>query len=257
MAARTPQPEATHGPNWVTNMVRAEPRVPLAGPYMFYLLLMILTGLLPASLQHVAIVAHIAGAAWAIWLVRRHWPSLGRPHLPVAVAVGGLAAWLWISGQHWLSGIEVAGSSLGGMLSLTTHLPFLELTDLKIEDVPQQFATATDFRVHVVLKISRAVTVVPIVEELFWRGFILRALVHWDRFDEVPLGKFTWFAFLGSSLLSVLQHPGNWGMSIACWMLYNAVFYWKRSLSCLMIAHGITNLALYVYVVQSGDWQLW
>jgi CAAX prenyl protease-like protein len=95
------------------------------------------------------------------------------------------------------------------------------------------------------------------VEELFWRGFILRAFVSWDRFDEVPWGKFTWLAFIGSSLLSTLQHPANWGVSIACWMLFNALFYWKKSLLCLMITHAVTNLALYIYVVRAGDWQFW
>ena len=122
---------------------------------------------------------------------------------------------------------------------------------------PDAEPEATDGNPQNNSSITRAVMIVPVVEELFWRGFILRAFVNWDRFDQVPLGRFTWMAFLGSSLLSVVQHPGNWGVSMVCWMLFNGLFYWRKSLLCLMITHGVTNLALYWYVVRTGDWQFW
>jgi hypothetical protein len=217
------------------------------GPYMAYLLLMLAVGLFPASLYHLAVGFHIAAAAWVVWLFRHHLPPLGRIDLGPAVAVGLLAAGLWVAGQHLLDGIHVAGRCLGAPLWGT----------LGPRDPRAEFPTGIAFWGYVVLKIARAVTIVPIVEEIFWRGFLLRALVSWDHFDQVPWGKFTWIAFLGSSLLSTLQHPANWGVSIFCWMLYNALFYWRRSLLCLMAAHAVTNLALYVYVVASGDWRFW
>ena len=65
------------------------------------------------------------------------------------------------------------------------------------------------------------------------------------------------FEVLISSLLSILQHPDNWGVSILCWIIFNALFVWKKSLLCLMITHGVTNLALYTYVVSCGDWAFW
>jgi CAAX prenyl protease-like protein len=108
-----------------------------------------------------------------------------------------------------------------------------------------------------VLRILVASTVVAIVEEVFWRGFLLRAFVDWDRFYEVPLGTFTWFAFLGTSLISVFEHPDNWAVSILCWFVYNGLMVWMKSLLLLILTHGITNLALYIYVVRAGDWLLW
>lgn len=246
-------------PIWVTNLVTAEPRAPLVAPYMAYLLLMMLTGLLPedSPYNQLAIVMHVLGAAWATWLLRHHWPGLGKPHLLASVIVGLFAAWMWVAGQHWLAGIEIGNQNLGGTLSFGIKPPFFELAPRSFESVSDKFSTAPAFWSHVVLKITRAVTIVPVVEELFWRGFVLRAFVNWNRFEDVPLGKFTWFSFLGSSLLSVAQHPANWGVSILCWMLFNALFYWNRSLLCLMLTHAITNLALYIYVVRSGDWQFW
>ncbi len=248
-------------PAWVTGLVKAEPRAPLMLPYMVYLVLMMLTELFPSTGigSHVAIVLHIIGAVWAIRLMRHHWPPMGRDHLLVASFVGLLAAWMWVAGQHWLEGITLGGQNLGGVLSFGAEWPFVTLEPLDpadVRDMAADFAGA-GYWTHVILKITRAVTVVPIVEELFWRGFILRAFVSWDRFETVSLGKFTLFSFLASSLLSVIQHPANWGVSILCWMLFNGLFYWSKSLRCLMWTHGVTNLALYIYVAKSGDWQFW
>lgn len=234
-------------PKWVSDLVRAESRLPLMGPYMAYLLLMLLTDVFPTSLYHLAIVLHIAAACWVAWLFRRHYPPLGRWHLAPAVIVGLAAAALWVVGQHLLNGVIVAGRDLGAPL----------WGQAAVSDPHQQFGDAAAYWGHVVLRITRAVTIVPVVEELFWRGFILRAFVSWDRYDRVPWGRFTWFAFLGSSLLSTLQHPANWGVSIACWMLYNALFYCTKSLRCMMLTHAVTNLALYIYVVAYSDWQFW
>ena len=150
-------------------------------------------------------------------------------------------------GQHLLDGVVVAGRDLSAPL----------WSEFKTRDPHEAFGNGLAFWAQVVVKIGRAVTIVPVVEELFWRGFILRAFVSWDRFEQVPWGKFTVFAFVGSALLSTLQHPANWGVSIVCWMLYNALFYWKKSLLCMMITHAVTNLALYLYVVRSGDWRFW
>ncbi|MFQ5411452.1 MAG: hypothetical protein ACE5EC_04120, partial [Phycisphaerae bacterium] len=68
-------------------MVRVEPRAPLMAPYMAYLLLMMLVSWLPDGdgFNHLGIVLHVAGAGWATWLLRHHWPDLGRSHLAWAL----------------------------------------------------------------------------------------------------------------------------------------------------------------------------
>ncbi|MBK8269403.1 MAG: CAAX prenyl protease-related protein [Planctomycetes bacterium] len=250
------------GPPWVARLVEAEPRVPLMGPYMVYLALMFAIDYLPKDViwRHTAIVLHIIGAGWATLLVRNHWPPLGKFKLHYAIVVGLFAAWMWVAGQHWLESITIGGVNLGGTLSFGSSFPFVTVESLdpaNIKDIAAEFPTSGDFWTHVILKITRAVTLVPIVEELFWRGFILRAFIHWDRFETVQLGQFGWFAFIGSSLLSVVQHPANWGVSIACWMLFNGLFYITKSLRCLILTHAVTNLALYIYVVRAKDWQFW
>lgn len=244
-------------PPWLTAMVRAEPRAPLMAPFMTYLVLMLLNDAFPTRLQPLAIALHIALAGWVVWLFRHHYPPWGKPLAGPAMLVGIAAAALWVHGQYWLDSVFVGGHSLGGTMSFGWRPPFIHLEPATLVSPREVYGDGTLFWSHVVLKICRAVTIVPIVEELFWRGFILRAFVNWDRFQHVPWGQFSWVAFLGSSLLSTVQHPANWGVSIPCWMLFNVLFYKTRSLSCLMLTHAVTNFALYLYVVRSGDWRFW
>lgn len=242
-------PPAKNEPPWLTSLVAHEPRAPLMAPYMAYLLLLMFNDAFPTSLRWVAIVLHTVLAGYVVWLFRNHLPPMGKPHVAIAVVAGLIAAWGWVAGQHAVNGVIIWRHDLGG------PLPFYP-GEFKAYD-PHVDYSGTAFWVYVVAKIGRACTIVAVVEEIFWRGFILRAFVKWDRYETVPWGRFSWQAMILSSLLSVIQHPNNWVVSIGCWLLFNALFYWKKSLLCLMITHAVTNLALYIYVVRAGDWQFW
>jgi hypothetical protein len=116
----------------------------------------------------------------------------------------------------------------------------------------------------VTLRILCASTTVAFVEELFWRAFLLRALIDWDDFERVPLGKFTWRSFLLTALISTLEHPANWAVSIPCWFAFNGLMYWKKSVLFLVVTHGLTNLFLYVWVIyqavgrgNASAWMFW
>jgi CAAX prenyl protease-like protein len=228
----------------------ANGKAPLMAPHMAYLLLLMFNNAFPAQLRWLFILLHIALAGYATWLFRHHLPTMGRPHVLIAIVVGLIAAWGWVAGQHAVDGIKVAGIDLGGRFPLYPGAP-------KPFDPHVDYGSGVGFWVYVTAKIARACTIVPVVEEIFWRGFILRAFIHWDRFETVPWGRFAWKAMIGSSLLSIIQHPDNWVVSVGCWLLFNALFYWKKSLLCLMITHAVTNLAVYVYVVRAGDWRFW
>ena len=232
---------------WVDDVVHAQPEVPWMGPFMVYLLLLTPMEWFPAHLYPIPIALRGIGGLWAAWLVRHHLPSLGRPHLLLAIIFGVLAAAGWVAGQHafnhWVEHAGLAGKNF--------------FFKIHTGEDPRIGISAASWWSQAVLRISVAMITVPIIEELFWRGFALRAFVSWKHWERVPHGTFTWFSFLGTSLLSVAQHPSNWGVSILCWMLFNGLFYWKRSLLFLMFVHGITNLVLYVYVILYNDWLFW
>jgi len=100
-----------------------------------------------------------------------------------------------------------------------------------------------------------AALVVPIMEELFWRSFALRFLM--DRaFYKVPLGKFSWFSFIFVSIAFGLEHH-RWLPGILTGMLYAIMLYQKKNLFSPILAHGITNLLLGIYVVVNQSWEFW
>jgi membrane protease YdiL (CAAX protease family) len=228
-------------------VIRAQPEVVLAGPFMVYLLLLGLADRFPENLKAIPIVIRGIGGLWAVWLIHRRLPSLGRPHVLLAIVFGVLAAAGWVAGQHLFDHLVQRGGLAGKWY----------IFNLRESVDPRLGLSAAAWWSQAILRIAVAVITVPVIEELFWRGFMLRAFIDWHHWERVPLGAFTWWAFLGTSLLSVAQHPANWGVSIFCWMLFNALFYWKRSLLFLMLVHGVTNLALYVYVIAWRDWIFW
>jgi len=106
-----------------------------------------------------------------------------------------------------------------------------------------------------VFRLFGAVLVVPVMEELFWRSFLVRFIISHD-FSKVPVGHFTWFSFLVSAVLFGLEH--NLVVAgILAGIVYNALLFYTRSLSSCILAHAVTNLALGAYVLTTGRWYFW
>jgi len=108
-----------------------------------------------------------------------------------------------------------------------------------------------------ILRLIRMSVVVPLVEEIFWRGFLLRFLVNED-FARVPFGTFTWRSFLIGSFAFALEHNSiDWVVAIITGALFNLVAYRTRSLAACVLTHAVTNLALAFYILRTGQWGFW
>lgn len=242
---------------------RHRPDVVLMAPMLVYLLLLSLKGPLGPDNYWIAAILRGAGGLAMVWLFRRHLPEWGRPHVPLAIVCGLLIAAGWFYGQF-----------LFNWLGVPQRLPlfpgeaeFADPRDVLAEQGGtwvEAFGLQTVFWLDVVTRILVASTTVAFVEELFWRAFLLRALIDWEDFDRVALGTFTWKSFLLTSLLSTLEHPDNWAVSIPCWFAFNALMYWKKSVFFLILVHGLTNLFLYAWVIYRGvslgdesAWMFW
>lgn len=102
----------------------------------------------------------------------------------------------------------------------------------------------------------RASLIVPIVEELFWRAWLMRWIINPD-FEKVPLGTYAPSAFWIVALLFASEHGPYWEVGLICGILYNWWMVRTKSLGDLILAHGITNACLSGYVVATGQWQFW
>jgi hypothetical protein len=109
--------------------------------------------------------------------------------------------------------------------------------------------------VMIFFRIAGAVLVVPVMEELFWRSFLIRYITD-VNFEKVPIGTFTWGSFLLTVVLFGAEHNYIYA-GIMAGIAYNLILYKTRSLAQCVLAHAVTNLALAIYVVSTGKWQFW
>ncbi len=110
---------------------------------------------------------------------------------------------------------------------------------------------------NLIFRFVRLVVVVPLVEEVFWRGFLLRYLIQED-FQKVKLGTFTWSSFLWTSLFFGLEHAGpDLVVAFITGALFNLVAYRTRSLASCVLVHALVNLLLGLYIMATGQWGFW
>jgi exosortase E/protease (VPEID-CTERM system) len=104
-------------------------------------------------------------------------------------------------------------------------------------------------------RIAGSTLVVPVVEELAFRGYLLRRLIDAD-FTEVSPRRFTASSFLISSAVFGLLH-GRWVAGILAGMVYALAQYRRGQLTDAIVAHATTNGLLAAYVVIFGHWAFW
>ncbi len=105
------------------------------------------------------------------------------------------------------------------------------------------------------IRLLGAAAVVPVMEELFWRSFLIRYVIS-ARFETVPLGTFTLGSFLVTVVLFGLEH-NLWLAGMLAGVAYTLLLYWTGRLWPCVLAHAVTNLALGIHVLVTGEWQWW
>ena len=182
--------------------------------------------------------------ALAFW---KYWPPLGRVHLLPAIVFGLLTAVMWVGVHDWIAGFSWYPE---------TQLLGRDAKPALYYDCFARLGHGPALWFFLLVRIGGAAVVVPIVEEIFWRGWVLRVLINPHNFRAVALGTFTLRSFIICSVASALEHP-MWEVGILCWMVWNLLFYWKKSLLFMIVMHGVTNFALYTYVVWAQRWVYW
>jgi CAAX prenyl protease-like protein len=157
----------------------------------------------------------------------------------VAMGVAIYAVWvgpdvLWPTYRtHWLFQNSIMGTA-------SSSLPTIVRTD----------------PVFIFFRTLGCVALVPVVEELFWRGWLGRWLVKPD-FQQVSLGTYTRSAFWISTFLFASEHGPYWEVGLLAGAAYNWWLMRTRSLADCVLAHAITNGCLAVHVLATDQWQYW
>ena len=105
------------------------------------------------------------------------------------------------------------------------------------------------------VRFAGLVMVVPVIEEFFLRGFLMRYIDSQD-WDRVPPGKATWLSVVGVCVYGLLGHPSEPLSAVVWFSMVTWLYLRTQSIWDCVLAHATTNLLLGVYVVVTGTWEL-
>ena len=212
-------------------------------PFALFMLLLGLRGALPADnalgldprwIYGVTVL--VVGAA--LWWYRGEYgefaPQL-RPNLretALAIGVGLLVFVLWIQ----------------------LDAPWMTISEPTASFVPLDRQGQLIWPLVAVRWIGAAL-LVPVMEELFWRSFLMRWLQH-APFEAVPPQRVGLRAVVLSTFVFVLAHT-LWLAAIIAGLAYAWLYIRSGKLWLPVIAHGVTNGALGIWVVATGRWAFW
>ena len=123
---------------------------------------------------------------------------------------------------------------------------------------PGGFDPTNDGRIDwlmVALRIAGAALVVPVMEELFWRSFLMRWLDSPD-FEAVDPARVRLQSVAITVVLFGFEH-NLWLAGIAAGVAYSLVYMRQRSLWSAILAHAVTNAVLGGWIVLTANWTYW
>ena len=176
-----------------------------------------------------------------IWFFARPVLDFRVKKLAASLLLGVAVFGLWIAPdllipgyrQHWLFQNFIVGSAHSTLAASSQMQPAV-----------------------LVLRTLRAVIIVPIIEELFWRAWLMRWIINPD-FEKLPLGAYTPMAFWVVALLFASEHGSYWDVGLLTGAIYNWWMIRTRSLGDLILTHAVTNGCLSAYVIFAGKWEYW
>ena len=154
-------------------------------------------------------------------------------------------------GRRWL---DVQIRRRGDDAFLTTDRAFVDANGRILA-----MTSALGFQATIGLRFARMVLVVPFVEELFWRGFLMRFLVDQDRpFQRIAFGTHRWRVFWIVTVAVMLIHnTSDWPAAFVWGALMYFVAVRTKSLGACIVMHAVGNLLLGLYVMKTGLWGFW
>ncbi len=212
-------------------------------PFAVFMALLALRGAWPADAASgidarwvYGLSVAVVGALLALWwrdygeLAAQVWPTAREALL--AVAVGLVVFALWISlDAPWMR----VGEATAGFVPLDAQgQPIWPL---------------------IAVRWMGAALLVPVMEELFWRSFLMRWLEH-GRFESVAPQSVSLRVVVLSTFVFTLAHT-LWLGAVVAGLAYAWLYRRTGKLWVPVIAHAVTNGVLGAWVVMTGNWAFW
>jgi len=198
--------------------------------------------------------AAILGILW--WGLRYYpaWSTKGMVTGLVFGLLGGIA-WIvlctWNIEQNVLPGVLV---QLGDWLNMPNLGEWIKPGSRVGFNPFSEFSPVSAW-IFTAIRLIGLILVVPIMEELFWRGFLNRFLID-ENWQQVSWGHITRMSFIVVTVAFVAVHA-EWTAALVWGMGINLVYWWTRNLWACIVAHAVSNAVLGYYILVYEQWHLW
>ena len=111
----------------------------------------------------------------------------------------------------------------------------------------------------VVMRFVRAAVVVALVEEIFWRSFLMRFVMdregdYWKR----PFGEASWKSYAVVTGIFMIAHaPIDYAGALVYGSLTYVLCIWSKNLGACVTMHATANLLMGLFAVIHGKYGLW
>jgi len=229
----------------------AIPEIPRALPFILFVGLGSLQGKFFEGSEYWIYAAKTILVAGVLWSLRGYIAEMKWAFSWEGLGVGVIIAGLWIGIDGWVPSLnEIWNMATGAITGESPKPTRAEPPWNPLVYFSDNVALAWTF---VATRVIGRSLVVPMVEEVFYRSFFYRSIAG-VKFNQVPLGRWHTGAFLVTSIVFGLAHPGQWLPAIVCGAAYQLLVIRKKRLGDAMLAHGTTNLLISVYAIATGRW---
>jgi len=107
----------------------------------------------------------------------------------------------------------------------------------------------------IAIRLAGAALVVPVMEELFWRSFLLRWIAA-PAFQAVAPRTVGLKSFVLTMVLFGVEH-NLWLAGMVAGAVYSLLYMRTGNLWNAILAHGVTNGVLGIWIIYTGNWTYW
>lgn len=187
------------------------------------------------------------------------WIYIAKAILVTVLLIAGRTSWK--RDVRWSLPMLLLGTVVGlicfaGWVTIDPLTPHFAFLGKRAEYNPFQEIRDPSVRaLFLAVRFYGLALVVPVMEELFWRSFLLRWITD-QEFEQLPIGTFSWSAFAVVAAVFGFSHP-EWLVAVLFACAMALLLRRTRSLFACIVAHGVTNLALGIFVLTTGKWHYW
>lgn len=170
----------------------------------------------------------------------------------VGVIFGAIGIGFWLLPTTLYDAWGITGKTDG-------WLEFFGVSARKDGFNPGIFEDPAAYAASVSMRFLRAAVIVAFLEEIFWRGFVMRIICDWEgNYWKQPFGRANWLSYLVVTGLFVAAHGADDRVAA---FIYGSLTYllciWSKNLGACVVMHATANFLMGCYIMAYQKYGLW